>query len=42
MEKLLTPWLNAHLTDCRYDSPAVDVPEGVIVTVTGNTISWDD
>lgn len=35
----LTPWLNAHLTDCRPDNPPVEVPEGIIVTVTGKSIS---
>jgi hypothetical protein len=38
-EKLYSPWLNAHLTDCRPDNPSIDVPEGTIVTVSGKTIS---
>ena len=40
-QKRDSPWLNAHLTDCRPDNPPVDVTEGIIVTVTGKTISWD-
>lgn len=35
----LSPWMNAYLTDCRADNPPVDVPEGVIVTVSGKLIS---
>jgi hypothetical protein len=38
-EKRYSPWLNAHLTDCRLDNPPIDVPEGIIVTVSGKTIS---
>jgi hypothetical protein len=38
-EKRYSPWLNAHLTDCRPETPPIDVPEGVIVTVSGKTIS---
>ena len=38
-EKRYSPWLNAHLTECRPDNPPIDVPEGIILTVSGKTIS---
>ena len=35
-----SPWMNAYLTDSRPDDhPPVDVPEGVIVSVSGKLIS---
>jgi hypothetical protein len=37
-EPLLSPWLNDRLTDCRPDSRALTVPDGIIVTVSGKTI----
>jgi hypothetical protein len=36
---LISPWYDPALTDCRPDKPPLQVPEGIIVTVTGRTIS---
>jgi hypothetical protein len=40
-EKILnSPWVDGSLTDCVIDeTPGLYVPEGVIVTVSGKTIS---
>jgi len=38
-EKRYSPWLNAPLTECRPANPPIDVPEGIIVTVSGKPIS---
>ena len=35
----VSPWYDLSLTDCRPDKPSIQVPEGIIVTVTGRTIS---
>lgn len=35
---LHSPWLDPALTDCSPATPAIQVPEGIIVTVTGRTI----
>ena len=34
-----SPWLDPGLTDCRPDNPGINVPSGIIVTVSGKTIS---
>jgi hypothetical protein len=36
---LYSPWQDAKLTTCWPDSPSITVPEGIIVTVSGKTIS---
>jgi hypothetical protein len=39
-EKTLeSPWPDPALTDCSPANPPIQVPEGIIVTVTGRTIS---
>jgi hypothetical protein len=37
--KLRSPWLDPHLTECAPDSPAVYVPDGIVVSVHGRTYS---
>ena len=34
-----SPWLDSQFTECRFDTPDFDVPDGVIVTLSGKTIS---
>ena len=41
-QKLYSAWLNAHLTDCRSDNPPVEIPVGMIITVTGQSIASDE
>jgi len=35
----VSPWYDPTLTDCRHDEPSTQVPEGIIVTLSGRTIS---
>ena len=38
--KLVSPWLDPSLTDCwPDDKPGLIIPDGIIVTVSGKTIS---
>lgn len=34
-----SPWTNPALTGCSIDEPSLDIPEGVVVTSEGQTIS---
>ena len=36
-DKLLSPWLDPHFTECAPDSPGVYVPDGIVVSVHGRT-----
>ena len=36
---LYSPWPDSSLVECRPDNPGLDIPEGIIVTVSGKTIS---
>jgi hypothetical protein len=39
---LYTPWTDPSLTECRIDYPHIEVPDGIIVTVGGKTISRNE
>jgi hypothetical protein len=34
-----SPWLDPKFADCDVDQPSVDVPDGIIVTLSGHTHS---
>lgn len=33
-----SPWMNPDLTICKKDEPGIEVPEGVVVTASGNRL----
>ncbi len=36
---LYSPWMDGRLTECHPDAPHLDIREGIILTVSGKTIS---
>jgi hypothetical protein len=36
---LFSPWPDHRLADCAADNPPIDVPDGIIVTISGHTHS---